>query len=786
VGLVPRASVSGTIAVRPIRVGLEVDPQSRQDLTRAVELCTAAWGGLLNPLLPASSHDVARRLAEYFDVDVVASLNADDAGELWRDYRWHQVGERDGPFGYSESESFPMHVLPMDVVLSMRDSLAESRGIVPTWNDNDELSLLYTVLFGRYGDADREAAIGQAMTDTSDIVPIARGEAPPLEAFGFNPVRATMAAVHARGFTWDAGIAIVEPDSVEEMVQLWNLRANGAEFVPLPVGHQDSWTNLIRQWLSARVAAGLPHWGRDETNSLLSVWSNREPADDVVRSVCEDVGDRLPSGARIVLSRLDSGLRTSTLGPVSAVTEFSRVFDHEVRSDATEVRTPMPHVDVVPRSGWSQQYGQVAIETSIFSTWDMQPGQKMSAPAFRGFASALRPYVNPASGFVRATGEGIVVGVDASEDSVALPIITSGALIEAILDRRGARLSLGAEGRYVARLIELLDGARADSLANQPAARAVLSQASRSLEGKPINALFETARSSKGDWPRFTFRSQDYHRNVVYRLAHLKALTPKLRVRCFSCGNYLGVEPRDIDSDIVCELCGDDHPLGLLLATQRPEWRLDTVGHLADDRIRQTMSVMATLSVFSAMARHSGALPHHVLGLEVKKDDLNCELDIVLALQTQSGPCMVVAEVKSRGSIDDDDVANLRAVQHLFRESGVDCHVLVSVMRAELSADETSLLRALAESTPQPLLDTPGRYRYPTYPLIFTERELSVESMSEDHPATMLAGGTDLADLAIKLMERNLGLQEVGFTDERSPATPLLRWADQDDEAGTP
>jgi hypothetical protein len=55
--------------VRPVRLGLIVEPDNEEDVRRAVVLATRHWGGLVWPILPIDDPDRCCQWADALNLD---------------------------------------------------------------------------------------------------------------------------------------------------------------------------------------------------------------------------------------------------------------------------------------------------------------------------------------------------------------------------------------------------------------------------------------------------------------------------------------------------------------------------------------------------------------------------------------------------------------------------------------------------------------------------------------------------------------------------------------------
>jgi hypothetical protein len=48
-----------------------------------------------------------------------------------------------------------------------------------------------------------------------------------------------------------AGVAIVDPDSLPDLVAFWNIRATGADIVPIPIGYPEMLEESLLSWVQS-------------------------------------------------------------------------------------------------------------------------------------------------------------------------------------------------------------------------------------------------------------------------------------------------------------------------------------------------------------------------------------------------------------------------------------------------------------------------------------------------------------------------------------------------------
>ena len=766
--------------VRPVRVGLLVEEGSVEDFSRAVELASIAWGGLASPIIPVSSESpaAALRYAEELDVDVLAAVTSKPTlKELAKTtgYSWRSVDDR-GPFGRGD-ETLKDWVLGLDALLAgeeARRTAAPGGLLHVTWAERHPLNLFCLALFGRFGDERHEREIQESFLANAQTMDLQ--DSAPLPAFA--PARAPI-RLGASGLFRDPRrptVLVGDPSSLNHLTTFWNYRALGDDVMAWPIGHGDLVLSAATSWIT-----NLPHpaWLRLGNNEkVIEIVAD---TDSIPADLQEFLNANLPPDVGTFVSRIGLPVPWHRERPIVSTT-YSRSFRVETSLGNLSPAVGMPALDFLPKRFWYERMGTVAADVSITTEWQLPPGWRPTAPALRSFGHWIRNEMPTLWPFARTTGEGIVVGADATEDEIQLPMIPSLGLVNQLFKSKGFTCQVSDTGRYSARLIEILGGAFTDSAANQPAIREVLNKAAQSEFGQPPQALIQLANYSKGVWdePRYSLRRPGaYGTSVVEWLTKQKALRPRLKLQCLACGSDASLPPESLQAEIRCELCDEVYPLALALARKRRPWLLATASVLPVQRLNETYPVMAAISAFASLRGPGAYLPHHVIGLELTKEPFRCEIDIALLFQNVEQPALVICEAKSfRSELDQDDFDKLTTVQNAARDAGIDCYLLVATMRDSLTPFEVQELRRICESAPHAITPS-GRTTDLIFPIVLTSRNLSVPSMHDDHPQKLARGWGTLTDLAKKTCEVHLGM--TGIRMERLPedggSVAVPRWA---------
>jgi hypothetical protein len=231
-----------------------------------------------------------------------------------------------------------------------------------------------------------------------------------------------------------------------------------------------------------------------------------------------------------------------------------------------------------------------------------------------------------------------------------------------------------------------------------------------------------------------------------------------LPIDCPYCTSSIAFRPEDLATQMKCEMCLREFPLGLALgmkANGRNDWLYQIAGHVGHERLSEALPVMAALQVLCSRSSYRASMIPHVLGWAVSGPGLECEVDIAAVLDYRGLPALIVGEVKSwQDSIDVNDLSNLRRIQRHIRGKGVECFVLAAVMR-ELREDETTALRDFAQRPPRTLPEDSSIE--PVLPVVLTERNLSATRFDQHHPSSW-SPADGVVGLAKESCRRNLGM----------------------------
>lgn len=743
---------------RPVRIGLVFEP-SAEILRLAVEEATTLWGGQYQPFFRPGDLDQIARLSRRLGLDVLLAFDRTGASEeaaALDGFHW-QGREGWGPL--APAQDYINHrLLGPERVL---DELPGDPRVLPDWAADDPLADLFQVWFGLYGTSPQGVSLKEQFAVRAAQVRIDDGaEVPANVGSWITPVTVTGSAIEYMGISPGPVLVIVDPSDPVSLTALWNARACGGHVFPIPVGHEDRFLPAAESWLDHLLAAGeLRRWMAGDgtpAGPRISVWEATDSG-ELPAKLTELLGSH---DVTPMVVPPDFGLDGAYgwRGDHPFTTSYAQSFAQPLESDGRVARIPVPAVGSGVQGGRGPRGDIVAVQVEISAATGVRPDWTFSVPNKRSYASMLREYDGVLLSFVRPAADGRVLSVSSGARETLISAVPSGVIFGKLIESPGWTARQTPGGVFVTRFIERLGGPES-TLANQPGARAALLKVAQSERGLQSGAIVQNIRRWQGSWPDpLAGNAADYPKAVFQFLLGQAILRPVLPVECPYCTSSIAFRPEDLATQMRCEMCLREFPLGLALgmnANGRNDWLYQIAGHVGRERLREALPVMAALQVLGSRSYYRGSLIPYLLGWEVRGPGLECEVDLAAILDYHGMPVVVIGEVKSwQDSIDVNDLSNLRRVQRHIREQGVECFIMAAVMR-ELRDAEVSALRDFVQRPPR-TLPADGAIEA-VLPIILTEQNLSATRFDQHHPSSW-SPADGVVGLAKESCQRNLGL----------------------------
>lgn len=644
------------------------------------------------------------------------------------------------------------------------------RVVLPQWDDGDDLSLLRSVLYGRIiGESAHERHILDKLAPVLSRRFLEAYEMQPSDTpWPMGPLEHGMWAAEYLTDAYDDGVAVINFSCLSDIVRFWNLRALGNRVLPWPEPSDERIEMFTRVNLdSLRTVQVQPN------QYHTTIFTNAPEAPKDLLAIIQ----RLRPGAVHMHSLDFDAYIPPGAGITSRFAEYFEVgTDMEPRGKLT-ARVPLP-----PHTGlaaeFDPEFGRQFGAARVVIHSERGIGERVSfrAPGIRKLAKHLRWAVDVSSPIVRGVADGLVVAYPANAKYVVLGAISSVELIKRLFEAAGVQVAVSEAGRWTARIVDMLGGA-SSVLAAQPSVRQVLDLAARE-GGANAEELHNAARRAAGNWEQGSklWRGQeDYHRWVVKTLAARQLIDASLTYTCRACGLLQRMAPQQVQPTLSCNDCEHEVPLGLQVVVEAA-WRLKARRLLTQTRLRSVFPIAASLLLFRQLESRAGDVNlQYCLGLDLKYGGRDFEVDYAVLLHDDRGPALVIGESKARKDFDDNDIANLEAVQEAIRSSGVECFIAASNSKDQLTWQEIRRLRRAADRCLPGLNSDTGSRSYLNLPLVLTKSTLTQPEFDSDHPLSQAGTVRPTIDELAKLSS----VRELGLEDRSDSLTSSLRWSKQ-------
>jgi hypothetical protein len=747
--------IDGTTFIRPARVAFVAEP-SLDALRASVVNATSAWGGIHAVMLATDEPGKVASLATAVGVDFFYAADESEATtEVCKTpgFGWRGSGMW-GPYGEPDGE-YLSRLFGPDRFL---DRL-EGRPFELRWRPDDPLADLLATWLGSYGDHPFGTRLREAFEQNAVVVDIpADGTIP--DVTSPTPIALTGTEIDYSGRAQFSGVVVLDPTDAMRLAHFWNLRALGGTVFPWPITGGTRLSHALVEWLArGRDTGTFGAWRQADgtplpSRVLIDLPSDVADVDSLLQGLIDSCGlTFMPAGGAPYIEGWNGSHPMST--------DYSRSFSTIISADDTTVVVPLP--DFPPGNTRDLMPGMVVAQVELHRE-ELDPDRWCAMPNVRKLGDRLTLQVM--SPMWRPTRNGRAIAIQASEDSLELPLVAPLTVMSALFEGSGWDCVQSSNGIFTTRLIDTLGGVTS-RVGNQPAIRETLLDVRRSPIGKTVRQLESTAEHARGEWPHHLFSRltpSEYGSVVVRYLIARRLLRPHLRVRCPTCAVELSFRPEDLATNVECEMCTTQFALGTALASRKGNqgWHYQLPSNMDEDHLRETLALMAVTSVFASRLMGS-ELDKSFYGLLLEEPRVKgnppghkCDIDVVISLHDLGAPVLVVGEVKHRGVVDTEDLANLGRVQTWLRSMGIECLILRGTLGDTVTGEEKVALRELSEQAPQSLHGWE-----PVLPIVLTGGELSVPEMHDRHPYQWRGPGNNYTSFAIESCKRNLGLVSV-------------------------
>ena len=764
------AELRGRALLRPWRIGVLVDTSSATQVRDAIAKLSNVWGGYYMPILDINETETEiGRQGRKFDVDSLhAEAEAPAVEEFLRRSGWGWVGR--GPHGpFAEEDGLRQGILPLRALASALDNV-----VIPIWGADDPLDLFYSTLWGAPLDGQSDSAGGSQGVAMGIGALVAAQLASGVKVGRVEGTRLHVTAARRYAFDSPSGIFVARVDSPQDLVAFWNLRIYGTQVMCLP---HDGDEQLLR-YLTREDMPGVTLTSGGENPSSrrgLDVWG----LDRAARATAAAIDD-LAQRCGLEVTGMDRK------DPIPYVFQGVRTqFTRSVRADfvlsAHSVDVDLPDLPLTDEPNAIRR-GVVAAVVSAHTVAGQDPRFTAAIPSFRRYSTLLRQ-VGLSEGVdqIRVSEDGVTFGIQADTDQLALPFAYNLDVFRVLFDDETATTSQSDVGKFQTRAAQMLGGPLSGFLI-QPGVRAALLDAAQKSIGITYQQMVQSVRDNRGEWPdairAHNTTDLEYARQQVNALLHAGIFVPLLDVHCSHCRVNSQVTPRDLDTTMRCEFCGEEFNLALSLALRKGQWRYRLASHLSAERVKALLPPLAVMSTLQQLHHVQSPPMSHVLGLEVKfKGGKRVEVDVAAYLPDHQGEVAILGEVKNSNQIDENDIRNLEFLQHKLFDKDVPCIVLVGTLKEALAPAEAKILRELVERSAVATLG--NSQLVPMMPLVLTGPDVSRTWFSEVHPWRWNGPGRSTPGVfgtAISSCERNLGLKSYDLARDGDRWAITCQW----------
>ena len=153
-------TVRVNICYRPLRICWAISAGDIAAFRSAVRTTYTMWGGRFNPIAIVDQPEEADHIVEVFRADMIVPVGANDALGTFKKRFSHLISPffPDGLFLGTKEQGFHAHLLDVQNALVELDgspalkSIKESGPRLYTWDDNDPLTDVFLMQFGRFPD----------------------------------------------------------------------------------------------------------------------------------------------------------------------------------------------------------------------------------------------------------------------------------------------------------------------------------------------------------------------------------------------------------------------------------------------------------------------------------------------------------------------------------------------------------------------------------------------------------------------------------------------------------
>lgn len=695
--------------LRPLRLTFLIDPDSRAQLLHAIELCTCRWGGMLNSIVPvyrnrprwAAKELTARQLTQgwldTFERDYVVESSAGSSEGLSLANRVVvpvadlTATDDDGGVSYGVSA---LHVYERAYEREFRFKRRHPQEAVLCTPRTKRDEVLVSALFGRFpssgfGARLRSRYISALEADEREIHRANICDSMLMRRPSLSPLQATMWELNSRQGRRQLGLLLLfDPTSVVDVSHVWNLRALGLRFWPVPLPFADE---FIEKFAHAISADGPLHGIEFNAAPVVS------PAPSISNATLQAVRGRLAAAAT------DESLRNANSWQMLPVWDAEEM--RAQRLERAEVH-------------WQETESEVTATEKRFQFDCLRPdfgdeGLLLHGPNWTvivnisaaALASDLAEVIPPSLGDVSrlleapvdrypitTSSEGLVVRCDRLERRQYWGLVTGTRLFEFWLRSQGVDARVSAAGRTAEEFLRAIGGPLVAVRIGHPELIKMIGRAAHDPGGGRVIG-YQELQGVLGRMHGGNAAMMEGHA----RLLNERVLQVHMGSSCPTCDQQNWYPPSDLGDELKCRRCSRTFAFPAGKPPQRRDWAYRPTGPFAVPNYAHGAYTVALALRFLGTWGLGGRSRSWSVSLEDRTAGTAFEIDFAAwvgpDVLDHGPPELVLGEAKTFNAFEPSDFARATALLGRFEQS----RIVFATLKEKLSDDERLGLQKLAD-----------------------------------------------------------------------------------------
>lgn len=704
------------LCYRPLRIAWAIRAGDADAFCRAVRLSHALWGGCFNPIVVVDHEQEADRLVDLYRVDFIVPVGACQKVHAFAQRFPHLINPIFGHklFTGGQGEHHDAHVLDVRNILAHLRGRPEwkdvndQRVVFPTWQTHDPLASVFSVQFGSYPIADEIGIdyrkIVQREFDATDCeisstLPI------PQDCLN-HPNAATMARLGlTRHYSVQAGwhnpgFFVGDATVVDDLACHWNLCAADIPLWFVDPNHFARYSHVIPAWERRMRKLTLYSHGIEQR---VAVWARRENLDEAKKLfgnfplIACPVSIETWNGRNVCPPMMHFG-SSSALGIIGQ--EGSR----------PQISFPLNDKPFYSDAWFSTQH--LIASVSFIGRLDGDEEHTLNPPFLPELNEFYARTMHLCHDKVRSEPERIGLVICATEANAFLHAMPVPDLIARIFDRGGLTATPSSAGLITRQLITQLGGLQGTRPFKIPGVRRLVNTHGPAA-AFGIRCAIQLIGGNDPDNPGASF--EHHKRLYIEARPSDEKLTPQsvfaylvekglfrigAELRCPRCRmtNWFSLDA--LKQRVVCDLCGHEFngTRQLVLANGWHYRRSGVFG--VEKNVQGAIPVALVLQQLDANLHRGAHESMYSTSLELQAKlgvpATPCEIDFVWLISRRypRRAVVILGECKDQGTIDANDVDNLRRIADSLPQHRFKTFVLLAKL-GQFTPDEIAQAKSL-------------------------------------------------------------------------------------------